>query len=462
MSEVVGSIWWLLVALGVLITFHEYGHYWVARRLGVKVLRFSVGFGRPLWRRVGSSGTEFVVAALPLGGYVKMLDEHEGNVPESEKHRAFNRQSVWSRIAITAAGPIANFIFAVLAFWVMFMVGTMEPRPIIGEASGLAEAAGLEPGDRIVAIDDRPVETWTHALLGLIEPALDRQAVQVTVEDETGSTVQRTLPLDELGDDFDEANTLTEIGIAPWRFDPPAVVGTVSEGGPAEAADIRPGDRIVAADGAAIDRWAELGDVVQEAGEAGRAVTLELQRDGRTMTTTVTPERATEGPAEGRWLLGISTPNDLSVYGDAERAAVERARVLFRYGPVDALGAAFGETWRLTASTLGLLGRMITGSASVRNLSGPISIAQLANDSASAGLTNFLFFLGLISLSLAILNLLPIPMLDGGHLLYYFIEVLKGSPVSERVQVMGQYVGLIALAALMSLAFFNDVLRLIG
>jgi regulator of sigma E protease len=458
MFEIIGSVWWLLVALGVLITFHEFGHYWVARRLGVKVLRFSVGFGRALWSRRGRDGTEYMVAVLPLGGYVKMLDEREGEVRAEDLGQAFNRQPVSARIAIVAAGPVFNLLFAVLAFWVMFMVGIPESRPVIGEVSGIAAQAGVQVEDEIIAVDGQRTSTWSHAVLSLVAHALDRDRITLTVENPDG--IQRTVDLElaALGDDFREENTLQAVGLTPWRASIPAVIGEVSDGSPADLAGLRAGDRVTRIGGEAVPDWSWLGFLVQKHGADGAAVAVVVERAGAEVELQVTPRPEKDGWFSSRLILGVT-----NVGADAEtRARLERAYVLMRHGPLGALSAAFSETWRLTRSTVGLLGRMLTGSASVRNLSGPISIAQFANDSAKSGLSSFLFFLGLISLSLGILNLLPIPVLDGGHLLYYLIELVKGSPVSEHVQLTGQYIGLVALFGLMSLAIVNDILRLVG
>ncbi len=458
MSEILGSIWWLLVALGLLITFHEFGHFWVARRLGVRVLKFSVGFGKTLWSRTGRDGTEYVIAAIPLGGYVKMLDEREGEVEDADLERAFNRKSVWARIAIVVAGPAFNLIFTLVAFWLMFLVGMPESRPVIGEVSGIAANAGIEAGDRIVSLDGKSTETWSHAILGLITRALDRDTVTVELEQTDGSLRKVALDLGQLDSSFREEKTLEAIGITPWRLKIPAQVGEVTPESPAYRAGFKAGDRIVSVGGETVPDWAWVGVLVQKHGVADEPLIVTVERSGGTLDLSVSPTNTSSGTFSSRLILGVTnTPPD-----EALQTQLERAYFMHQYGPVDSLKAAASEMWRLTGSTLGLLGRMLTGSASVRNLSGPISIAQFANSSANAGLSSFLFFLGVISLSLGILNLLPIPVLDGGHLLYYLIELVKGSPVSEQTQAKGQIIGLMALFGLMGIAFFNDILRLVG
>jgi len=458
MSEVIGSIWWLLVTLGLLITFHEFGHFWVARKLGVGVLRFSVGFGKPLWSRRGQNGTEYVVAAIPLGGYVKMLDEREGEVAEEDLGKAFNRKPVWTRIAIVAAGPVFNLIFAVFAFWLMFMVGIPETRPVVGEVSGIAAEAGVQPGDEIIGLDDETTHTWSHAVLGLVTHALDRDKVSITVQDAEGRQSQHLLDLSRLEPDFNEENTLEAIGLHPWRLEIPPVIGEVTAGSPAFSAGLHSGDRIVSIAGEDVISWSWIGRLVQKHGQENQPLAVSVERNSALFELEVLPRREKTGLFSGRLILGV-TNAEISA---EQRATLDRAAIILRHGPLESLTAAVSETWRLTGTTFGILARMIAGKASVRNLSGPISIAQFANASASRGLSNFLFFLGAISLSLGILNLLPIPVLDGGHLLYYLIELIKGSPVSDQVQVAGQYFGLMALAGLMSLAIVNDILRLVG
>ncbi|PKL95222.1 MAG: RIP metalloprotease RseP [Gammaproteobacteria bacterium HGW-Gammaproteobacteria-8] len=451
MTEFLGSIFWLAVALGLLVTFHEFGHYWVARRNGVRVLRFSVGFGRPLMRRTSRDGVEFVIAAIPLGGYVKMLDDREAEVAPQDRHAAFNRQSIGARAAIVVAGPAFNLIFAVAAFWAMFMIGIPETRPVLGSVDGLAAEAGLRPDDLIVEVDGDRIKTWTHAVLALMPAALDRRAVTIAVEDLDGVRRETRIALDRLGPEFSEERLLQALGLRPWRVDLPPVIGEVTAGSAAEGAGIRPGDRILSIGGIEIDGWVSLAERIPELAAETARLRLVVERDGRRLELELVPDQL-----DGRAVIGVRPPPP----GPEAQAGFDRTFTVLRHGPIEALGTAVGETWRLTAATFGMLGRMVTGSASLSNLSGPVTIAQMANQSASLGLTRFLFFLGLISLSLAIINLLPIPVLDGGQLLYLLIEWIKGSPVSEQGQNLGQGVGLLMILALMSLAVFNDILRL--
>jgi len=455
MLEIFGPVLWLAVALGLLITFHEYGHFWVARRAGVKVLRFSVGFGPALWSRRGRDGTEYRIAAIPLGGYVKMLDEREGPVEPGQVDQAFNRKTLGWRSAIVAAGPAFNFIFAIAAFWLMFLVGIPETRPVVGQVSGIAAEAGLEREDLILSVGQRATQTWTHALLELMPAALDGRAATLTVESAAGSRRQVTLPLDRLERGFDESRTLQAIGISPWRPELPPVVGELGEGGPASRAGLRVGDRILSVAGEAVEGWHDISRLIPEHGRdpdgSTRPLTFGIERDGRQLEIEIRPALDNDRP-----VIGILPPEpDPRLQSD-----IERAYTVLRHGPFEAVGQAFAETGRLTAATFGMLGRMISGKASLSNLSGPITIAQMAHSSALLGFSRFLFFLGLISLSLAIINLLPIPILDGGHLMYYLVELVKGSPVSEQAQIAGQYIGILMVVGLMSLAIFNDLLRL--
>jgi len=452
--DIVGPIFWLIVALGLLITFHEYGHFWVARRMGVRVLRFSVGFGSALFSRTARDGTEYRIAAIPLGGYVKMLDENEGPVPADQLRQAFNRQPVSRRIAIVAAGPAFNLIFALAAFWLMFLIGIAETRPIVGEPQGLAAAAGIQAEDRIVRVDRAEVQTWSHTLLALIGPALDRRAVVVEVEDTDGRRRELRLALDQLGDNFNEERTLEHLGLTPWQPRLAPIIGEVSPNTPAERAGLRSGDRISGIDGQTVSDWQAIARLIPERAvdEDGRMreLLIEIERDGQLLRRELRAERD-----EGRPVIGIRPPPP----DPALQRQFERNFTILRLGPIEALLESVRETGRLSSATLGILARMITGQASLSNLSGPITIARMADSSARLGFSRFLFFLGLISLSLAIINLLPIPILDGGHLMYYLVELIKGSPVSETTQQMGQYLGLVVIVGLMSLAIFNDIVR---
>ena len=363
-----------------------------------------------------------------------------------------------SRIAIVSAGPVFNLIFAVLAFWVMFMVGIPESRPVIGEASGIAAEAGIEPYDEIISLDGDRTATWSHTILSLVTHAIDRDRVNVVVEDRDGRQRELVMDLAALPDDFSEENTLSAVGLAPWRASIPAVINEVSPGSPADLAGLRSGDLITLVGGEPVKDWSWLGFLVQKHGADGDPIPVVVDRFGQELTLMIVPREEKSGMFSSRLVLGISSQGP----DEQTRRDLDRAYMILSHGPVAGFTAAISETWRLAGSTLGLLKRMLTGNASVKNLSGPISIAQFANDSANSGVSSFLFFLGLISLSLGILNLLPIPVLDGGHLLYYLIELVKGSPVSDQFQTAGQYIGLVALFGLMSLAFFNDILRLVG
>ena len=447
MQEFFGSIWWLIVSLGVLVTFHEFGHYWVGRRFGIRVLRFSVGFGRPLWLRRGRDGTEWVVAAIPLGGYVKFLDEreHEGVMSKAEQAEAFNRKPPWQRFLVALAGPVFNLALCFALLWGMYLVGRGDFQPIVGRSSGIAASAGVQPGDRILRIEGASMDTWAHAAIALTNSALDRRAVDVEVKGADGAERHVALDLAKLDADFDEAKVLEGLGLVPKQRLLPAVIGVVTADSPAAASGLQAGDRIVAIGDAAVTDWLDVPAQIQQ--QAGTApLRLAVERDGQQRSIEVAPRREGDG-----WRIGIG-PEPVSVPYDA----------LLQFGPVDAIGAAARETARLTGATVDLLWHMVSGRASLKNISGPISIAQYANATAEAGFASFLNFLAILSLSLFIMNLLPIPILDGGHLVYCLVEMVKGSPVSERAMAAGQYVGLALLAGLMGLAFYNDILRLVS
>jgi regulator of sigma E protease len=440
----------MIVSLGVLVTFHEFGHYWVARRSGVRVLRFSVGFGKSLWSRRGRDGTEYVIAALPLGGYVKMLDEREGEVPAAELGQAFNRQSVWRRIAIVAAGPAANLLLCVALLWAMFVIGRPDFAPVVGHVEGIAAEGGLRRGDTILAVADRPTPTWSEAALALVTASMDGDGVEIRVRDSDGLETSRHLSLASLPADADPAKAVQLIGLTPRHRVLPAEVGRIQEGLPAWGV-LAEGDRITAIDGRPVASFDDIPPLVEALGARGGPGMVEVERDGERLALELRPQRRDPDAAGGDWVIGIAPASVAAPAYDAK----------LRHGPLAAIPAAFAETGKLAADSFAMIRRMLTGRASVENLSGPITIARYANASAGLGLAWFLNFLALLSLSLAIINLLPIPILDGGHLLYYLIELVKGSPLSDRAMVVGQYVGLAMLAGLMGLAFYNDILQLV-
>ena len=449
MGEFLGSLWWLLVSIGVLVTFHEFGHFWVARRCGVRVLRFSVGFGKPLWSRTGRDGTEYTIGAIPLGGYVKMLDEREAEVAEADLPHAFNRKPVWQRIAIVAAGPVANLVMCVALLWAMFVIGRPDYLPVVGASDGIAASSGLHPGDRLLSVDGRATPTWSEASMALLAAAIDRRDARLAVGTVDGLEVERTLRLSKLPAGLPEDRAVAATGLIPRHLLLPPVVGAVAPNTPAEGV-LRPGDRIAAIDAQPVASFEAIGPLVQALGEQGGDVMIEVRREGERLAFPIHPVRRTD-PARGAyWALGIAAADAPAPPYDAR----------LRYGPLRALPAAFAESGRLFHDSLAMIARIFDGRASVRNVSGPITIARYANASAQLGPALFLNFLALLSLSLAIINLLPIPVLDGGHLLYYLIELVKGSPLSERAMVAGQYLGLVVLAGLMGLAFYNDFLGL--
>ncbi|WP_386066397.1 RIP metalloprotease RseP [Tahibacter sp. UC22_41] len=446
MSNLLGSIWWLAVTLGLLVTFHEFGHYWVARRFGVTVLRFSIGFGKPLWTRIGKDGTEYCISAIPLGGYVKFLDSREVEVSPAERAGDFTAKPIWQRMLVVAAGPAFNLLFTVFALWAMFVIGKPDYQPVIGRADNLAATAGFVAGDRIDAIAGETVTNWTDTNLVLLGHALDRQDVQVRVTDAQGRPAQRSLALSKIAADKDEFGAMREIGLTPKFLIPSEFfVGQIGEGSAAAAAGVRTGDKLVAVDGQPIRSWDGFVEMVQAA--AGKPLALDILRDGKAQQIALTPRQETEN-GKTVWRIGIG-------YKPAEAPF----DALLRYGPLAAVPAALRETGNLTSKTLEMIGRMFSGKASLQNISGPITIAAVANDSAQRGVAWFCYFLALISLSLCIMNLLPIPILDGGHLVYYLIESIKGSPLSEKALIAGQYAGLVLLAALMGLAFYNDIVH---
>jgi len=450
MMQAIGSLWWFIISLGLLVTFHEFGHYWVARRCGVRVLRFSVGFGKPLWSRAGKDGTEYAIAAIPLGGYVKFLDERETDVDPGERDQAFNNKSVWQRIAIVVAGPVANLLLCVILFWAMFVIGRPDYAPVIGQATGIAAESGLARNETVLSVGARATPTWSEVMMALLPSALDREDVQLQVRDASGVTMQRTLQLSRLPAGSDERSVLGQIGLTGRHALLPPIVGRVAPDSPAWGV-LAEGDRITAVDGTTIRAFDDIGPLVQTLGGHGGEAMVEVERDGDRLALPITP-RLTEIEGRGKfWILGIQPE---------ARSELPPKDAVERHGPVAAFPAALREMRHQTTQLFGMVGRVFAGRVSVQNsVAGPITIARAANSYAQQGAAWYLTILALLSLSLGILNLLPIPLLDGGHLLYYLIELFKGSPLSERAMAAGQYVGLALLAGLMGLAFYNDILN---
>jgi regulator of sigma E protease len=442
------------LVLGVLIIAHEYGHYFVARCAGVKVLRFSVGFGRVVWsKRMGRDGTEWAIGLFPLGGYVKMLDEREGPVAPGELPRSFNRQSVWRRMAIVAAGPLANLVLAIVVYWGLFLYGTEEPRPILGAPSlaSPAAAAGFENGERVLKVGGEPVQTWQEMRWVVLRRAVEQPAIDFEVINARSEIAVRRLDVSSVSGGGWDGDPLERLGIGFFRPRIPAVIGKVSDGGPAAVAGLSPGDEVLQIDGEAVSAWS---DVVRRVRAApGKPLEFEVRRNAQRYLMTVTP--AVVDDQEG--LIGrIGT-----VVKDPGFSRGELT-IMVRYGPLAAFGKAVGETWDKSVFSLVMMEKMIAGEISWRNISGPVTIADYAGRSAKLGLDYYLKFLALVSISLAVLNLLPIPILDGGHLLYYVVEIIKRGPLSERSMEIGQQIGLALMLMLMACAFYNDINRLIS
>lgn len=453
MPDMLSTALAFLAALTILIAIHEYGHYWVATRLGVKVLRFSIGFGRPIWRQQSRvSGTEFVVSAIPLGGYVRMVDEREGPVAREDLPYAFNRQSLPTRVAIVAAGPLFNLLLAVLLYWVVFVSGETGLRPVLGEVppDSLAAAAGFRSGDEITAIGDQNVPTWGEAVSQLMEHVLDAEQIPITVRTGAGEVTVRLLSVPpELADNPDKLQG--RLGFSPWQPELEPVIERVEAGSAAERAGLLPGDRIIRVDDEVVSSWQAWVRYVRAHPEV--VLDLVVQRSGVEVPLKIIPA-SERGPSGVIGRIGAAVWIPEGVQDDM--------KVTYRLGVFSAFSAAVARTYDYSALTLKMIGRMIVGRAALENLSGPLSIAQYAGVSARLGLGQFLKFLAAISVSLGVLNLLPIPVLDGGHLALYAVEAVIGRPLSEKALVVVQQIGLFILISLMGLAFYLDLDRLLN
>jgi regulator of sigma E protease len=445
-----------LVAIGVLVSVHEFGHFWVARRLGIRVLRFSIGFGKPLWRRIGGKDqVEYVVAAVPLGGYVKLLDEREGNVAERDLPRAFNRQPVWKRIATLLAGPAMNLIFAIALYWVLFTAGVPAIKPIVGEITpdSIAARAGLRYEDQILQIGGQPTPTLEAATLAIIEDLTDDGTIDMTVRGVDGAERDLSLPVGERSRALTQPEALLPgLGFEIWRPRVKPIIGLVNKGTAGERAGLKVGDEILGVDGERISHFQQLVNRVKP--NPGRTVTLQVRRDGAVRDMKVTIGEETKGGRK-TGLIGIA-PKDQRI---PTGRTLEDMLTLQKYGAVAAVGQAAVKTWDTSVFTLRIVGRIITGDVSLQAISGPISIAETTGFAARQGWRTFLGTLALISISLGVLNLLPIPILDGGQVVYQLAELVKGGPVSERAQLLGQQIGIAMLILMMTLAFYNDIAR---
>jgi regulator of sigma E protease len=436
-----------IVAIGVLVAVHEFGHFWVARRLGIRVLRFSIGFGKPLWQRKSArDDVEYVVAAIPLGGYVKLLDEREGNVPPEQAPQAFNRQPVWKRIAVLLAGPAFNLIFAVLMYWILFIAGVETLKPFVSEVTvgSNAAQAGLKADDQIVAIAGKQVETVEAALFNLLQDLVDDGTIALQVRGTDGARRDVTLTANDNVRSLKEPEALfPELGFRIGQPRVRPIVHEVTKDSAGERAGLRKGDEIVSFDGKPVESFSDLVGLVKPS--ANRQVMLEVRREGqiRQMPVTVA-EEVVDGETIGR--LGISPD-------------IQQFLALQKYGLIPAIGRAAEKTWDMSAFTLKIVGRIVTGDVSLKAISGPISIAETTGFAARQGWRSFLGTLALISISLGVLNLLPIPILDGGQVVYQLAELVKGRPVSERALLAGQQIGIAMLLLMMSLAFYNDIAR---
>lgn len=440
-----------IALISILVAVHEYGHYIVGRWSGMKVLRFSIGFGKPIWmRRSGKDQTEYCVSAIPLGGYVRFLDSREGIIEPQDEGRAFDQRPVPARIAVLLAGPAFNFLFAILAYWVLMAGGITIIKPAVGvvEPSSYAEQAGLEFGDKIVSVGDVAATQWETTLVAILGEMVDDGRVPLTLEGSDGRQRQAVIDVGSDKTRLTEPGVLFDgLGFVPWQ--PPAIIAELPDDGAALHSGLAIGDRITTIAGDPIKNFEDLSNAVRP--RAGQDVVIEYVRDGYTDSVDVRiGERVIDGETSGYLGVGWTTEGGESYY---QRLA---------YTPLESLHAAVEKTWMSTVFTVNMLGRMVTGDVSIKNISGPINIAQIAGASVERGWRYFVGILAVISISLGVLNLLPVPVLDGGQIVYQLVEAAKGGPLTERAQIIGQQVGILALLLLMSFAFYNDIARLFG
>lgn len=444
-----------VVTLGILIFVHEYGHFWVARRCGIKVLRFSIGFGKPLISWHDKQGTEFVIAALPLGGYVKMLGEPGTEISEQQKSASFAHKNVFQRFAVVSAGPLVNLVFAVFLYWLLFLSGVTSVAPIVGSVlpNTPAQQAGFQKAEEIIAVDGKTTETWDDILLELVARLGESTDVRFTVKSPEGGVIEdRVVRLDQWMEGQEKENPIRLLGLEPFYPVIPAVLGELAPGKAAERQGFKPGDRLLAVNGVELLSWEEWVSLIRQ--NPGVTMQVKVQRGHETLELPLTPDAVEDektGTTIGR--IGAAPDPTLVKYPDGLIRELQ-------YGPLDAVGKSLDYAWSRIVLTISAIGKMVVGKISLDNISGPITIAKVAGDSASYGLESFLTFVAYLSISLGVLNLLPIPVLDGGHLMYYLVEMLKGSPVSEKTQAIGNSLGLGLLMMFMGLAFYNDLMGL--
>ncbi|MCQ8884671.1 sigma E protease regulator RseP [Pseudoalteromonas agarivorans] len=439
-----------ILALGILVAIHEYGHFWVARKMGVKVLRFSIGFGKPLLKWHDKYNTEYVIAAIPLGGYVKMLDERVDEVPENERHLSFNAKSVQARIAIVAAGPMANFLFAIVALAAMYMVGVQSVKPVVGSITegSRAEQAGIMPSEQIIKIGDDTIATWQDATFALMS-SLGEQSVPVVVRNENYQEQTKMLNVEGWKLDQQDVPPLSSLGIVPFRPQATLTIAAITKNSAAELANLQVNDTIIAVNGETISDWQQLVNLITQS--ANKSLQFSVKRQDSINSVTVTPKSRINEHGIEQGFLGVAPVVQPWPDGYVETRS---------FGLLDSIARGTQETWRLITLSFDMIGNLITGQVSVKNLSGPVGIAVGAGTSVSYGLVAFLSFLALISVNLGVFNLLPLPVLDGGHLMYYIIELFRKKPVSEKTQEFGFKVGALLLIFLTCFALFNDVSRL--